>query len=112
MTTMPIDNFDDVILFELQRKISVGQYPSLTFSELMKVTKEASPNFLAPVSVQDNRVRFFGRLFDTLKTLEHVGWLQIIVGSGGNTEEVRLTDDGKEYVKGIVYSNQRSRISG
>jgi hypothetical protein len=106
MTPAPINNFDDVILFELQKKVNEGKYAELTFSELWKASVDAAPGFWAPVNPHSQRKQFVARLMEALSILTKCEYVAVNTNAEDNVESVRLLASGLVHVSQIVYTNQ------
>jgi len=107
MRIIEIKTFEQVILCTLQRKLSYGQLPVLTFSELWNACSTAGPRLPLAVDADLNRKEFSRRLFENIEFLETMDFVVVRTeGDGRKVESVRLTDKGEEKLKSITYSHQ------
>jgi hypothetical protein len=107
MTPTPISDFDDVILFELQKKIQRGALPILSFGEIWSASANAAPNFFAPIDPTTRRSVFIARMMDAIATLQKIELISVITNYGDKIDSVRLTQSGINHVAKIIYTNQQ-----
>ena len=107
MNPTPISDFDDVILFELQKKVQQGKLPSISFGEIWKASSDAAENFDCPVDPNIRRQAFSARLFQALDLLEKIEYVRIISVQDNNIESIQLTESGINQVSKIVYTHQQ-----
>jgi hypothetical protein len=107
MTPTPISDFDDVILFELQKKVQIGKLPEITFSEIWSASANAAPNFSTPIDPYTRRYIFVARIFDALQVLTRCEFITVTTDGDDKIDSVRLTQSGIDHVSKIVYTNQQ-----
>jgi hypothetical protein len=107
MRVIPIDDFNDVILFEMQKLKNEGDLCVLTFGEIWGAAARAAENFSAPVDSHKQPIQFAVRLIETIELLKRIGYLEVERNSRKRIRLVRLTKAGKEHVSKLVFSNQQ-----
>jgi hypothetical protein len=106
MTIVEIKSFEQVILFNLQRKMNEGKRPALTFSEIWKVCAAAGPYLPFPIDPANNK-KFVRAILDTINSLHDIGVIAIQpTGDGKRIELIRLEQEGALLLNGIVFGNQ------
>ncbi|MDP1675699.1 MAG: hypothetical protein Q8L88_02445 [Bacteroidota bacterium] len=107
MTPTPISDFDDVILFELQKKVQIGKLPSLSFGEMWKASADAAPNFYAPIDPTVRRSAFIARMMQAVEILHKSELITVSTNYGDKIDSIMLTEAGINHVSKIVYTNQQ-----
>ncbi|MEW6060952.1 MAG: hypothetical protein AB1600_03325 [Bacteroidota bacterium] len=103
-----IANFDGVIMFELQRRLQEGKArPEMSFGEIVRACAKAGRNFIIPKTPEKNKAAFYADMFQQIEMLSQSEWIIIHNDHSGKLSSVTLTDRGIEYLKEVVFSNQR-----
>lgn len=111
MKVLEIKSFEQVILFSLQRRLSEGRLPELSFSELWQACTAARPRLPLPSDPSRNRSGFSRQIFEDLRALELLGLVSVTTSSKDGIESVRLLERGCILVQGAVFSHQERMSS-
>lgn len=70
MRTKEILNFEDVILFELQKQANEGKRAELFFRDIIRACAKAGANFAIPNTPEKKKNYFYGSLFGEIEKLQ------------------------------------------
>ena len=111
MRTVEIKTFEQVVLFTLQNKMSTGQSPEMTFSEIWNSCVLAGPRLPHAYDANRNRREFVRHLFETLKFAETMELISIRTSGDNNIESIALSERGCMVLQAVIFSHQ-DRMQG
>lgn len=91
-----VEDFEEVILQQLQLKLDSGVEPILKWWDLWFAAAEAAKKFMAPVDAATNRKKFVARMVKAIDLLERIDYIEVNRSPSRRIMSLKLRERGIE----------------